>query len=164
MPGRAASAAAAFAAVVKAPQTSPEQRWEALIRPGVARRDAGDAKGSADAFEEAWRSFGREEEALRFLLQAVGSALPGPERWQEVWTRVTLQVDRRVPERPVVRVSWPGITASLCPCRGALVTLDLKEADCMDALRLIADVSRLNVVVQPGVRGRLSISWHTRTA
>jgi hypothetical protein len=151
--GHNAVAAEAFASVAQAPQATVPQRWEALVRLGVARRDAGDAKGSADAFEEAFRTYGKDPEALRFLLQAVGGALPGRERWEEVWNQVVLDVDRRVPERPVVRVTWPGIPFGLCPCSGAPVDVDFQDGDLQDVFRLFADISGLNVVVHPGTRG-----------
>lgn len=154
--GHHAVAAEAFASVAHAPQATVPQRWEALVRLGVARRDAGDAKGSADAFEEAWRTYGKDPEALRFLLQAVGSALPGRERWEEVWTQVILDVDRRVPARPQVRVTWPGLPFGLCPCSGTPVDLDLEDSDFQDTFRLFADTSGLNVVVHPGVHGRVT--------
>jgi len=146
-------AAEAFASVARAPQATDPQRWEALVRLGVARRDAGDARGSADAFEEAWRTYGKDPEALRFLLLAVGSALPGRERWQEVWRQVTFDVDRRVPARPQVRVTWPGVPFGLCPCSGTPVDLDFQDGDLQDVFRLFADISGLNVVVQPGTQG-----------
>jgi hypothetical protein len=151
--GHQAVAAEAFASVAKEPGASGPQRWEALVRLGVARREAGDAGGSVDAFEEAYRSYGKDPEALRFLLEAVGSALPGRERWEEVWRQVTVDVDRRVAEHPEVRVTWPGLPFGLCPCSGAPITLDLEGADLQDVFRLFADISGLNVVVQPGTRG-----------
>jgi hypothetical protein len=151
--GHHAAAAAAFAAVARAPEASVPQRWEALVRLGVARREAGDARGSVDAFEEALRTYGKDPEALRFLILAVGGALPGRERWQEIWTQVTLDFDRRVPERPEVRVVWPGIPFGLCPCSGDPVTLDFEDGDYQDIFRLFADISGLNVVVQPRVQG-----------
>jgi len=139
--------------VAQAPEATAPQRWEALVRLGVARRDGGDVKGSADAFEEAWRTHGKDPEALRFLLHAVGSALPGRERWEEVWRQVVLDVDRRVPARPVVRVTWPGVPFGLCPCSGSPVDLDFQDGDLQDVFRLFADISGLNVVVHPGTRG-----------
>jgi hypothetical protein len=151
--GHHAVAAEAFASVARAPEATAPQRWEALVRLGVARRDVGDMKGSADAFEEAWRTYGKDPEALRFLLLAVGSALPGRERWEEVWRQVTLDVDRRVPARPVVRVRWPGVPFGLCPCSGTPVDLDFQDGDLQDVFRLFADISGLNVVVHPGTRG-----------
>jgi hypothetical protein len=154
--GHHAVAAEAFASVAQAPQATAPQRWEALVRLGVARRDTGDAKGSADAFEEASRTYGKDPEALRFLVQAVGSALPGQERWDEVWSQVTLDVDRRVPERPQVRVTWPGLPFGLCPCSGAPIDPDFGDADLQDVFRLFADISGLNVVVHPGTMGRVT--------
>jgi hypothetical protein len=149
-------AAEAFASAAQSPQATAEQRWEALVRLGVARRDAGDAKGSVDAFEEAFRTHGKDPEALRFLLQALGSALPGKDRWEEVWKDVVVGVDRRVPERPQVRVVWPGIPFGLCPCSGSRVDLDFHDGDLQDVFRLFADISGLNVVVYPGTRGRVT--------
>jgi hypothetical protein len=154
--GHFAVAAEAFASAAKAADATVPQRWEALVRLAVARRDAGDPKGSADAFEEAFRVYGKDEEALRFVLLAAGSALPGKERWEEVWRQVVLDVDRRVPERPEVRVVWPGIPFGLCPCSGSPVDLDFKDGDFQDIFRLFADISGLNVVVQPGVQGRVT--------
>lgn len=154
--GHHAVAAEAFASVEAAPQATSAQRWEALVRLAVARREAGDPKGSANSFEEVFRTYGKDPEALRFLLQAVGSALPGRERWEEVWSQVVLDVDRRVPERPEVRVAWPGIPFGLCPCSGSPVDLDLQDSDIQDVFRLFADTARLNVVVHPGVQGRVT--------
>jgi hypothetical protein len=154
--GHHTGAAEAFAAVAQAPEASVPQRWEALVRLGVARRDAGDARGSADAFEEAFRTYGKDQEALRFLLQAVGSALPGRERWDEVWSQVILGVDRRDPENPRMRVTWPGVPFGLCPCKGKRVNLDFEDGDLQDVFRLFADISGLNVVVHPGTRGRVT--------
>ena len=154
--GHHAAAAEAFASVAQAPQATAPQRWEALVRLGVARRDAGEAKGSADAFEEAFRTYGKDPEALRFLLQAVGSALPARERWEEIWTQVVLDVERRDPNRPVVRVTWPGVPFGLCPCSGTRVDLDFQDIHLFEVLRLFADTSGLNVVVHPGTMGRVT--------
>lgn len=154
--GHHAVAEEAFASVAHASQATVAQRWEALVRLGVARRDAGDARGSADAFEEAWRTYGKDPEALRFLVLAVGGALPGRERWDEIWGQVTLAVDRRVPERPKLRVTWPGVPFGLCPCSGTPVDLDFTDFDLQDVFRLFADISGLNVVVQPGTQGRVT--------
>jgi hypothetical protein len=154
--GHHSVAAGAFASVVRAPQATAPQRWEALVRLGAARRDAGDAKGSVEAFEEAFRAHGKDPEALRFLLQAMGSALPGRERWEEVWNQVIVGVDRRAPDRPQMLVEWPGIPLGLCPCSGTPVDLDLTDADIQEVFRLFADTSGLNVVVHPGTQGRVT--------
>lgn len=153
--GRPAVAAEAFAAVAVSPQATPEQRWEALVRLGVARRDTGDAVGSAAAFEEAFRRHGTDPEALHFLLLALGQALPDAERWAQVHGQVALEVDRRIPGRPAVRVLWPGASVGLCPCSGQPISLHFREGDLQDVFRLIADVSGLNVVVQPGIQGHV---------
>jgi hypothetical protein len=155
--GHHAAAAAAFESVTRAAQASPEQRWEALVRLGVARREAGDPVRSVDAFEGVWRGYRQEPEALRLLLQAVGSALPGRERWEQVWRQVTLDVDRKVAGAPVVHVGWPGVKPSLCPCSGNPVRFEFVDADLQVILRMIADVSGLNIVVQPGVQGSATI-------
>ncbi len=159
--GNHAVAAEAFASVAWDAQATVPQRWEALVRLAVARRDAGDALGSADAFEEAFRTYGVHPEALRFLLEAAGSALPGPERWEKVWREVTVGVDRRDPERPQVRVVWPGIPFGLCPCPGAApISLDLVDGNLLDVFRMFADMTRLNVVVHPGVGGKVTYRAH----
>ena len=162
--GHPAVAAEAFASVVRSELATAPQRWEALVRLGVARRDAGDAVGSVSAFEDAFRRYGKDPEALRFLLLALGRAVPAQQRWEQVYRQVTLDVDRRVPERPVVRVFWPGVPVGLCPCSGVPVNLDFKDGNLQDVFRLFADVSGLNVVVQPGVHGRVDyrangIAW-----
>jgi len=154
--GHAAAAAEAFAAVARSDEATPQQRAEALVRLGVARRDLGDAVGSAAAFEEAYRRHGKDKQALAFLVLALGRALPSDERWDETWSKVAVDVDRRVPERPEVRVFWPGGPVGLCPCSGTLVSLDLMDGELQDLFRLFADVSGLNVVVQPGVHGRVT--------
>jgi type II secretory pathway component HofQ len=108
--------------------------------------------GGADVFEEAFRTYGKDPEALRFLLQAVGSALPGRERWEEVWNQVVVDVDRRIPGRPRVRVTWPGLPVGLCPCSGTRVVLHFQDSQLFDVFRVFSDISRLNVVVNPGVK------------
>jgi hypothetical protein len=154
--GHQGVAAEAFASVAQDAAATDAQRWEAMVRLGVARREAGDAPGSAAAFEDAYRRYGKEPEALRFLILAVGAAVPGASRWEEVWRQVTLDVDRRNAERPVVRVRWPGVEPGLCPCTGTPVDLDFEDGDYQDVFRLIADISGLNVVVQPGTYGRVT--------
>ena len=155
--GQLGSASAAFAAVAHASDASAEQRWEALVRLGVARRSAGDAEGSVAAFEEAWTTYRQDPEAIRFLLQALGSALPGQERWDEVWQEISFTVDRRTPEKPFVRVNWPGASAVERPASRQTISVDFKDANLVDIFRLLADVSGLNVVVQPGVGGTVTI-------
>jgi hypothetical protein len=156
--GHPASAAEAFSAVLGAREATTEQRWEALVRLGVARREAGDTRGSVEAFEEAWRTYGRDPEALHFLLPALGSALPGRDRWEKVWSKVTVEFDRADPENPTPQVRWPGVEPSLCPCSGEPpVDLDFTDGSYNDILRLMADVTGENVVVNPGVQGLVTV-------
>jgi hypothetical protein len=162
--GHYSTAVAAFSAVLEAPGASDEQRWEALVRLGAARLEAGDPEGSADAFEEAWTKYGGNPEALRFLLQGVGCALPGPERWNEVWSELAVEVDRPPAKKPVIRVTWPGMEPAACPLvpaghprSGTTIDLDLEDADFNDVLRLFADTSGQNIVVMPGVHGSVTL-------
>jgi hypothetical protein len=159
--GKAQEAAEAFTAVTKSSEASKQQHWEALIRLAVARRVLGDLKGSADAFEQAWHDYGDDREARRFLLESVGSAVPGTERWNEVWKDVRLEIDRTVPTEPAVRVLWPGVPAHFeRSTRTPLVNLDFKDGDYNDILRLVADLSGFNIVVNPGTRG--TVTYHTQ--
>ena len=126
--GHHAVAAEAFASVAQAPQATAPQRWEALVRLGVARRDAGDAKGAPTRSRRPSARYGKDPEALRFLLQAVGSALPGRERWEEVWNagdRRRGPAGARPP--PGARRRGRGSRLGLCPCSGTPVDLDFTE-------------------------------------
>lgn len=160
--GHHGAAAEAFAAVAQSAAATPSQRWEALIRLAVARREAGDASGAASSFEEALRTYGKDPDAVRFLVLAVGGALPGEERWAEVWRQVTLDVDRRDARRPVARIRWPGVEPSTAPYRGALVSIDFKDGDYQDVFRLFSEMTGLNVVVQPGTEGRFTYQGRDR--
>jgi hypothetical protein len=151
-------AARHFAAVAAAVPPSDARRWEALVRLGVAKRAAGEPAAAADAFERAWRDHGRDAAALRFLVEAVGGVVPGPERWAEIWSRVTLAVDRTDPRRPAVDVVWPGARSAREPRRysGQPVALDFLDGNLNDVFRLFADISGLNVVVHKGVEGTVT--------
>jgi hypothetical protein len=154
--GNHAAAAEAFTAAAQSTAATASQGWEALIRLGVARREGGDASGAVSAFEEAFRTYGKDPEALRFLVQALGAALPGEERWEAIWRQVTLDVDRRNPDRPVARIRWPGVEPPASPYLGARVSIDFKDADYQDIFRLFSEMTGLNVVVQPGTGGRFT--------
>jgi type II secretory pathway component GspD/PulD (secretin) len=160
--GHSETAAAAFSAVLETPEATTEQRWEALIRLAVTRREAGDVKGSVDALEEAWRKYGKDPGAVRLLVQAVGSPLPGLKRWQEISDLVRIDFDRSVPAKPTVRVVWPGVSPSLCPCKGHPVSFDFVDANLQDVFRMIADISGENVVVNPRVQGTVTIKVEDR--
>jgi hypothetical protein len=159
--GHHAVAATAFLAVTRSPEATTAERWEALVRLGAARRESGDAKGAVAAFEETWRTYGRDPEALRFLLQGMGSALPGAARWREIWPDVRLDFAAGNMS-PGVRALWPGATERLCPCSGAPIDVSYKDQDLQDVFRAMADTSRLNIVVQPGSQGTVTYEARQR--
>lgn len=51
----------------------------------------------------------------------------------------------------------PGEASSVGPFRGEPITLDLRDADLRDVLRLLSEVSGLDFVLQPGVSGRVTL-------
>ena len=147
----------ALTEVTEAKEASPTQRVEALVRLGVARRGAGDVTGALAAFEQAARAEGREAATTALLVQALGGAVPGPERWERVWSQVSFPVDRSDPGRPTLGVAWTDLSRKKV-YRGDPVTLDFKDGDLQDIFRLVADMSGLNVVVNPGVRGKVTVT------
>lgn len=151
--GRHADAAALFAALAESPDASAEQRWEALVRLGASLRQTGDAEGSGRAFQRAWEGRARDPEDLRFLLQALGSPLPGDERWKEVWIEVDVEFGGDPSGRPTPRVVWPGVPDEPCPHAGHEISLDFEEAAFPDVFRLFADITGFNVVVNPRTAG-----------
>jgi len=154
-------AAAAFVAVVRSAEASDGERWEALVRLGAARRESGDAAGSLEAFREAWTTYGRDPAALRFLLQGIGSALPGEARWKAVWPDVRPEFSTGN-MRPGARVQWPGVGERLCPCSGAPMDASYEDKDLQEIFATIADTSRLNLVVQPGAQGTVTYEARQR--
>ncbi len=154
--GRHDAAAAAFAAVAGRHDIADAVRWEALVRLGVERRATGDHRGSVKVFQEVWKNYGRDKEAVRFLVLAVGGALPGEDRWNAIWQRVALESDDSEPARPQLAVRWPEGRRSRPRHSGAPISIDFKDADILEIFRLIADVTQLNVVVFPGVHGRIT--------
>jgi hypothetical protein len=149
-------AAAAFAAVAGDPQASAALHWEALVRLGVARRALGDARGSVAAFEKVMAEHSDDPEAVRFLALSVGGVLPGRERWDAIWHEVRLSVDGKGTNRPTATIVWPGVGARR-PRGGERMSLDLVDGPLGDVFRLFADFTGLNVVVQPGVRGEITV-------
>jgi len=149
----------ALAAIVDSPEAPPAFRLEALVRLGVARRAAGDAEGALQAFESAAHSPALDADAKALLVQALGGAMPGAKRWAEIWRRVSFAVDRSRPKPRTLAVVWPDAAASPTQ-KGESLTVSFTDADLGDVFRLIADISGLNVVVFPGVHGKVTLQSH----
>jgi hypothetical protein len=148
----------ALTAVVEAPEAPPPVRAEALVRLGVAHRAGGDHEAALRAFEQAGTAPGASSDTQALLVQALGGALPGRERWLEIWSSLTLTPDRSLPGRPTLRVVWPGVPATARRYQAQPISLELRDADVLDFFRMVADVSQLNVVVFPGVHGRFTFA------
>ncbi len=187
--GDSAAAAAAFEAVAADSAAPAALRGEALVRLGAVRRDAGNRKGAAEAFDMAWREYCPDhKEVVALLAQAQGWALPSQERWDAIWKQV--KFTRNAGEGTLLSVEWPGVppgadrgASGPLPLPGPsnrvvprspapgftegptggptaqvnTVNLDFKDGDLQDVLRLFADITGLNVVVHPGVRGLVTV-------
>ena len=149
----------ALAAIVDSPEAPPAFRLEALVRLGVARRAAGDADGAFQAFESAAHSPALDANGKALLVQALGGAMPGAKRWAEIWPRVSFAVDASRPNWRTLAVVWPDAAAKPTQ-KGESVTVSFTDADLGDVFRLIADISGLNVVVFPGVHGKVTLESH----
>jgi hypothetical protein len=179
--GRPAEAAKAFEAVAGDAGAAAPLRAEALVRLGLVRRSQGDEKGAAQAFARVWKDHRQDKEAVAQLVRALGGALPGGRRWDEVWQKVVVRIE---PDRPAATIEWPGVPAQRrqaasgvlppreagapsdppgfvrrggAPVRPAeaadRISLDFKDGDLNDIFRLFADITGLNVVVHPGTQG-----------
>jgi hypothetical protein len=160
-------------AAIAADATAPRSlQAEAFVRLGAARASAGDAKASVEAFENVMKGHADDEAAVRLLILATSSAVPGPERWEQAWRKVQLGIDVTDREHPKPWIRWPEaswnfrrilgddkakVVRFVIPgpmqYTGAPISLDLTNGDLSDVFRLFADISGLNVVVNPGVRG-----------
>ena len=150
------AAIVALDAIVKAPEAPAEFRMEALVRLGVARRASHDFEGALQAFERVAGAPELDSATKALLVQALGEGLPGAKRWEEIWPRVSFAVDRSRVKGPTMTVVWPDAVARLRP-EGATVSISLTDANLGDLFRLIADISGLNVVVFPGVHGKVTL-------
>jgi hypothetical protein len=155
--GNHEAAIRALSAVIDAAEVTPALRAEARVRLGVARRGAGDLGGAAESFEEASKDPGLGIDTKALLVQALGGALPGADRWAEVWSRVAFAADRSTRGRPTLAIVWPDVPSKQV-YRGRAVTLQIEDGSLYDLFRLVADISGLNVVVNPGVNGRFTLS------
>jgi len=149
----------ALSAIVDAPEAPSALRLEALVRLGVARRFAGDDKAAFEAFDGVAHAPDLDASGKALLVQALGGGLPDPKRWEAIWPRVTFATETSEWKRPAMVVVWPDST----PARqgqGEHVTISFSDADLGDVFRLVADISRLNVVVFPGVQGKVTLEAH----
>lgn len=170
--GHSATAITIFTTIAADPAAPRSLQAEALVRLGAARAAAGDAQGRVAAFERVVKEHGDDEEAIRLLILAVGSAVPGPDRWEQAWRKVQLGIDVTHRERPTPWIRWPEapwnfrrtltddkakvvrfVVDGPMGYTGAPISLDFKDGDLQDIFRLFADISGLNVVVNPGVKG-----------
>ncbi len=145
----------ALTTLAQDPNTTPALKAEALVRLGVTRRGAGDPEGALRSFERAAKAAGLDTESKALLVQALGAALPARGRWDEIASRVSFTLDRSDPQRPSLAVVWPDVPRRQV-YRGHPVSLDLKEGDLQDVFRLFADVTGLNVVVNPRTGGSVT--------
>lgn len=146
----------ALDAIVGRPDVPPEFRREALVRLGVARRASRDFEGAVRAFERVANAPELDSTTKALLVQALGEGLPSAKRWEEIWPRVSFAVDRSRVKQPTMTVVWPDAVASRRP-KGDSLSVSLLDADLGNLFRLIADVSGLNVVVFPGVHGKVTL-------
>ena len=173
--GHSAAAITIFAAIAADPTASRPLQAEALVRLGAARKAAGDDKGSVEAFERMMKEHSDDEAATRLLILAAGGALPGKVRWEQAWTHIQLGIDVTDPNHPTPEILWPEAPSAwrkpqgnpegkvvqftnggAPPYTGLPVKLDFKDGDLQDVFRLFADISGLNVVVNPGVQGEVT--------
>jgi tetratricopeptide (TPR) repeat protein len=156
--GHYGAAIEALTAIVDAPDAPPALRAEALVRLGVARRGSGDFEGALQAFERASKAPGTDSATKALLVQALGGALPGAERWAEVWPAVSFRLDRSEPKRPTLSIIWPDVGETK-HYKGQPITLRIEQAELQELFRQIADITGLNVVVFPGVHGRVTAKF-----
>jgi hypothetical protein len=158
--GDGSAAAAAFEGVIADPGASSPLRGEALVRLGLVRKDAGNQKGAAEAFALAWRDHRQDKDVVALLVQALGEALPGDERWDAISKQVVVRIPGTRDDEQPITVEWPGVPPRAVRPRGHLIDLDFKDGDLQDVFRLFADITQLNVVVHPGVQGMVTFRAH----
>ena len=165
--GHRKQAAEAFGRIANDSAAPAGLRAEALVRLGVCQRAVGDLRGSTESFQRVMVEHGGDSEAVRLVAEAVSGVTPEPARWEQIWRDVRLVVDYAADSpQPTPRIVWPmegrdseGGTPCGAPAgapTGLTVSLDMKDADLGDVLRLFADITGLNVVAMPGMKGRFS--------
>jgi TonB family protein len=155
--GDHAAATRAFKAVADDASAPAAQRIEARVRLGSALRSAGDHEGALAAFQRAAKDPALDRGTKALLVQAVGGALPGPDRWDKVWPRVTFVVDRSDARRPGLAIRWPEAGEVKPEYSGELVDLELKDGDIVDVLRLFGNVGGVNMLIDPAVQGTVTV-------
>jgi tetratricopeptide (TPR) repeat protein len=175
--GRYEEATASLTRLAGSAEAPKALRAEAFVRLGSVRQSAGDPKGSVEAYSRALREHGDDEAAVALLVQAVGGVVPGPDLWKDRWPRLQLGVDVTAPARPSAWIRWPEVAwaerrvldnsegrivrfvrpAALYS--GTPISLHFQNGDLGDIFRLFADISGLNVVVNPGTRGFASLRF-----
>ena len=68
-----------------------------------------------------------------------------------------LEIACRAPPEPPVEEAEPGAAGPAAEAAGPRVSLDFRDADLRDVLRVLSEVSGLDFVLQPGVAGRVSL-------
>jgi TonB family protein len=154
--GDHAAATRAFKAVADDNSAPAALRIEARVRLGSALRSAGDHEGALAAFQRAAKDPAIDRATKALLVQAVGGALPGGERWEKVWAQVTFVEDRSDPRRPGLAIRWPDTDQVQGSYKGEVVDLEIKDGDIVDVLRLFGDVGGVNILIDPAVQGSVT--------
>jgi Secretin and TonB N terminus short domain len=108
--GHEVAAGRAFDAVANDPGAPPSLRAEALVRLGLVRRAVRDDRGATEAFARVWKDYRQDKEAVAELIQALGGALPGPERWEKIWQKVAVVFDSG---QASTRIDWPDVPVGM---------------------------------------------------
>jgi type II secretory pathway component HofQ len=156
------AATQAFSKVARSPDAPAQMQGEALARLAAARRSAGDYEGALRAFDEAWKHALQHDdpETLRLAVLSLSEPMPSMDRWTRIWKRVSFRVDRSDPAHPTHKVLWPDVPPRPrgYKYKGHPISFDFKDGDLADVIRLFAGITGLNVVIDPGVRGKLSFT------
>jgi hypothetical protein len=144
----------ALSAIVEAPEAPPALRDEALVRLGAARRAAGDFAGALESFQRVAKAPSLDAQTKALLVRHSAGHCRGPTGGRRSG-RVSFTVDRSCRSNP----PWPSSgPMSLRPRRTAATDhARPNDGKLQDIFRLIADVSGLNVVVNPGVHGQFVV-------
>lgn len=175
--GRHQEAAARLARLAGSPEVPKAIRAEALVRLGSVQQSMGSFKEAVDCWSRVMREHGDDEAAVALLVQAAGGVVPGRDLWKDRWRRLQLGIDVTTPERPSVWIRWPEapwarrrlqdgkegrVVRFVRPgplYTGDPISLHFQDGDLGDIFRLVADVSGLNVVVNPGTQGRANLRF-----